>query len=101
MTQTAIDSQQIAQIELAQYLEQQAQELAPEFEIDGLPDEDFGTLYRLWKGRKLLGTFYKALDEKWIAQPMNNELKARLDTDTQAILAIIALNGMLVANSAA
>jgi hypothetical protein len=48
-----VDAQVLAQLELEQYVEEQAQELAPEFEIDSVDDADFGTLYRVWSGMKL------------------------------------------------
>lgn len=100
MTQTTFDVQAIAQIELDQHIEQQAQELAPEFEIDGDIDADFGTLYRVWKGWELLGTFYQDLNGKWVAQPVGTEIQSRFETDEQAILAIIAVTGNLVADAA-
>jgi hypothetical protein len=56
MTQLTIDSQAIAQSELEKHIEQQAQELAPEFEIDGI-DDVFGILYRLWKGSQTILDF--------------------------------------------
>ncbi|MCC5640648.1 hypothetical protein LC593_33420 [Nostoc sp. CHAB 5844] len=70
MTLATIDAQAIAQFELEQYIEQQAQELAPEFEIDSTEDEDFGTLYRVWKSFHFLGSFYQSLDGKWVVQPV-------------------------------
>ncbi|MFB2769824.1 hypothetical protein ACE1AT_11125 [Pelatocladus sp. BLCC-F211] len=90
MSQTTIDIQAIAQSELDNYIEQQAFELAPEFEVDGVKDEDFGTLYRLWKGTQLLGTFYQDLNSKWVAQPFNSDFRPRLNTSEQAQLVIIA-----------
>ena len=100
MHHKTIDSQAIAQFELDQYIEQQSQELAPEFEIDGLVDEDFGNLYRLWKGRQLLGTFYKDAEGKWVAQPCCSDIRPRLKTETQAQLVIIAVNGLGFADAA-
>ncbi|MBW4480727.1 MAG: hypothetical protein KME54_28785 [Tolypothrix brevis GSE-NOS-MK-07-07A] len=44
-----IESEQaVAQAELNQHIEEQAQALAPEFEIDCDVDVKFGTLYRVW-----------------------------------------------------
>ena len=38
-------------------------------EIDAIHDSDFGTLYRVWSGCKLLGTFYRAdSDGLWVAE---------------------------------
>jgi hypothetical protein len=87
-----VDEQAIAQLELEKYIEQQAQDLAPEFEIDGVEDE-FGTLYRLWKGTQLLGTFYENLDGKWVAQPFNVDFRPCLNTPEQAQLVIIVCSG--------
>jgi hypothetical protein len=72
-------------------LEQQPQELAPEFEIDSEKDADFGELFRLWKGWQFAGSFYKALDGKWVIQPVKAEIRGRFSTDTQAILVLIAI----------
>ncbi|KYC40732.1 hypothetical protein WA1_24135 [Scytonema hofmannii PCC 7110] len=46
------------------------EELLELVEIEGDPDEDFGTLYKLWHGMKLLGTFYRTVfSGKWVARP--------------------------------
>lgn len=67
MTPIIVDAQAVAQLELNQHIDEQAQELAPEFEIDAVHDADFGTLYRVWQGMKLLGTFYRAnIDGLWV-----------------------------------
>jgi hypothetical protein len=101
MNPIIVDAQVLAQLELEQYVEQQAQELAPEFEIDSVHDSDFGTLYRVWQGMKLLGTFYRAdIDGLWVAQPCDCELRPRCETAEQAQLLIIALSGLLVADVA-
>jgi len=55
--ETSIDEQTIAQAELNAYIDQQAQEIAPEIEIDSTPDRTSGTLYRVWHGSQILGTF--------------------------------------------
>jgi hypothetical protein len=94
------DAQAQAQFELAQYMNEQAQDIAPEFEIDSVGDADFGTLYRVWSGMKLLGTFYRAVDGLWVAQPLNCELRPRCNSPEQAQLLIIALSGLLVADAA-
>lgn len=70
---------------------QQNQELSPEFEIDSEKDADFGELFRLWKGWQFAGSFYKALDGKWVVQPVKAEIRGRFSTDTQAILVLIAI----------
>ncbi|MHC5729215.1 MAG: hypothetical protein ACYTXY_34865 [Nostoc sp.] len=56
MNPIIVDAQVLAQLELEQYVEEQAQDVAPEFEIDSVDDADFGALYRLWSGMRLLGT---------------------------------------------
>jgi hypothetical protein len=95
------DAQAQAQFELEQYIEQQAQDVAPEFEIDSVDDADFGTLYRVWSGMRLLGTFYRAdSDGLWVAQPLNCDTRPRCETSEQAQLTIIALSGLLVADAA-
>ncbi|PMB08216.1 hypothetical protein CEN49_10625 [Fischerella thermalis CCMEE 5273] len=80
----------MAQEELDEYIEQQAQELAPEYEIDSVEDADFGTLYRVWNSYHFLGTFYQDLDGKWVAQPASDDFRPRLSTSEQAKLVIIA-----------
>lgn len=93
----ADSEQELAQTELEAHIEQQAQDLAPEFEIDSDEDEDFGTLYRIWKSWQLIGTFYQDLDNRWVAQPVGHEITQRFETDQNAILVIIAVTGNLVA----
>jgi hypothetical protein len=101
MNPIIVDAQVLAQLELEQYIEQQAQDIAPEFEIDAIHDSDFGNLYRVWSGMRLLGTFYCAdSDGLWVAQPCNSELRPRCETPEQAQLVIIALSGLLVADAA-
>ncbi|NJO62221.1 MAG: hypothetical protein HC836_29540 [Richelia sp. RM2_1_2] len=101
MPQTRIDAQALAQFELEEYIEEQAQELAPEFEIDAVHDSDFGTLYRVWQGMNLLGTYYRAdIDGLWVAQPIETEKRPRCETPEQAQLLIIAVSGLLVVDVA-
>lgn len=60
-----IATQQEAQRELDQYIEQQSEEVAPEpIEIDSTDG-----VYRVWKGTQLLGTYYRENTGKWVAQP--------------------------------
>jgi hypothetical protein len=94
------DTQAQAQFELQQYINEQAEDIAPEFEIDSVDDSDFGVLYRVWFGMRLLGTFYCAVDGKWVAQPFNCESRPRCDSPEQAQLLIIAVSGLLVADAA-
>ncbi|MBW4674699.1 MAG: hypothetical protein KME52_11915 [Desmonostoc geniculatum HA4340-LM1] len=75
-------------------------ELAPDFEIDSVEDEDFGTLYRLWKSYHFLGSFYQNLDGKWTAQPSNTDCKQECDTEYQAQLVILAMLGLVVPTAA-
>lgn len=101
MTPIIVDTQVLAQLELNQHIDEQATELAPEFEIDAVHDSDFGTLYRVWQGMKLLGTFYRAdIDGLWVAQPCDCDARKRCETPEQAQLLIIALSGLLVADAA-
>jgi hypothetical protein len=65
---SAENEQAVAQSELDQHIEEQAQKLAPEFEIDSDIDQDFGTLYRVWSSQHVLGTFYEDAQGKWVAQ---------------------------------
>ncbi|MDF5723715.1 MAG: hypothetical protein PUP91_25265 [Rhizonema sp. PD37] len=96
----SIDEQTIAQAELNAYVEAQAQELAPEIEIDSVIDHDFGTLYRVWDGHCLLGTYYYALDGKWVAQSSYDSKRPRCNTQSEAELLVIAMSGRLVADTA-
>ncbi len=67
--------------------------VSPEIEIDSDCDPDFGVLYRVWGGSvgiNLLGTFYQANDEKWVAQPCNSEDRPRCNTAAQAQLFIVS-----------
>lgn len=84
------DEQTVAQIELDQHIEEQAQELAPEFEIDSDIDAEFGTLHRVWFSYHLLGTFYQDIDGFWISQPCNSDERLSCHSDQQAIDAILA-----------
>ncbi|BAZ33639.1 hypothetical protein NIES4074_61530 (plasmid) [Cylindrospermum sp. NIES-4074] len=89
-----IDEQQVAQQEFDQYIEDQAQEIAPEFEIvsdieiDSVEDSVFGTLYRVWQDWRFLGSFYQDLSGKWVAQVCNSDSHPRLNTPEQAQLFI-------------
>ncbi|VEP15806.1 hypothetical protein H1P_3720005 [Hyella patelloides LEGE 07179] len=50
----------------------------PNYEIDSSPDE-FGSLYRVWSGRILLGTFYRK-HKQWVSSPYyQNRQYLRLD----------------------
>lgn len=71
IVQDEFDNQTLAQIEFEEYIEQLSEEIAPEIEIDSVAEE-FGLLYRVWNGSRLLGTFYENLQGKWIAQPCNS-----------------------------
>ncbi len=101
MTQVTLDSQALAQFDLDRYIEQQSQELAPEFEIDSVEDSDFGSLYRLWKGMALLGTFYEDSEGRWVAQPCCSDIRLRLNTPEQAQLVIITASDYLAAGDIA
>ncbi len=58
-------------------------------EIDSVIDADFGSLYRIWDSRTLLGTFYQSADNKWVAQPTHSLLRPRCNTAASASLFIV------------
>ncbi|MDF5725171.1 MAG: hypothetical protein PUP91_32920 [Rhizonema sp. PD37] len=95
-----VDELSIAQAELSAYIEAQAQAIAPEIEIDSVIDIDFGTLYRVWEGHRLQGTYYHALDGKWVVQSNYNSNRPRCNTQSEAELLVIAMSGLLVADTA-
>ncbi len=93
-----VDEQEAAQAELEEYIETQAEEIAPEelqaetaIEIDSIADADFGTLYRVWESYHFLGSFYRDLSGKWVAQPCNRE-PGRFTTSEQAQSFVIAVS---------
>ncbi len=78
-----------------------SQNEAPEFEVDTEYYPDLGTLYRLWQGWNLLGTFYYSdQDNTWVAQPSCSSRESRCDTSDQAQLLIIMCSGLLVETAA-
>jgi len=95
-----IDEQTIAQAEFNAYIEAQAQEIAPEIEIDSSPDSDFGTLYRVWNSYHLLGTFYQSVDGKWVVQSDHCGSHKSCNTAAEAQLLIVATARLLVADIA-
>jgi hypothetical protein len=99
IVQDEFDNQTLAQIEFEEYIEQLGEEIAPEIEIDSVAEE-FGLLYRVWNGSRLLGTFYENLQGKWIAQPCNTLERPCFDTPDAAQLIIVVMNGLLVADVA-
>jgi hypothetical protein len=78
-----IDEQAVVQAELEVYLEEQVllttetaanqdqvETVLEQTEVDEIPDQDFGSLCRLWHQTTLLGTFYrKIFSDEWIATP--------------------------------
>ncbi|BAY35699.1 hypothetical protein NIES2111_00150 [Nostoc sp. NIES-2111] len=99
IVQDEFDNQALAQLEFEEYIDQLADPVAPEIEIDSV-SEVFGELYRVWNGYQLLGTFYQNLEGKWVAQPCNSDDRPRCDTPLAAQIIIIAMNGLLVADAA-
>jgi len=91
MTQLLCESQVLVQ-EFEQDFHKNSEELPLEYEIDSEHDADFGELFRIWKGWIFLGTFYQALDGKWIAQAVNASIDGRFDTSAQVITLIIAIH---------
>ena len=67
-----------------------------DIEVDSTSDPDFGALHRVWREKQLLGTFYKAIDGYWVAQPCASEKRPRSLTATQAQISILAASKMLV-----
>jgi hypothetical protein len=89
----------LAESEFEEYIDQFADPVAPEIEIDSVAD-DLGELYRVWNGSQLLGTFYQNLEGKWVAQPCNRDDRPCCDRPLAAQIIIIAVNGLLVADVA-
>ena len=100
ITQEALNNQVLAQSELEEYINEQAEVIAPEVEIDSISDGDFGELYRVWDGMQLLGTFYQNLEGKWVAQSCSSDKPICCDTSDLAVTIIVAVNGLLVADVA-
>ncbi|BBD63618.1 hypothetical protein NIES2109_64930 (plasmid) [Nostoc sp. HK-01] len=100
ITQQVFNNQTMVQSEFGKHTDQLADAVAPEIEIDSVPDE-FGELYRVWNSHHLLGTFYQNLEGKWIAQPCGRDERPYFYTPELAQLFIIAVNGLLVADAAA
>ena len=94
------DEQTIAQAELNAYIESLAQEIASEIEIDSDIDSTSGTLYRVWSGYHLLGTFYSSIDGKWVVQSSHCGNHKERNTEAEAQLLILAMSGLLVADTA-
>ena len=88
------DEQTAAQEELNEYVEVQAQTIAPEIEVDSDIDADFGIMYRVWLSYHLLGTFYRALDGLWVVQPVKSNITLRCATSLEAQAAIITFYDM-------
>ncbi len=71
------DEQTIALLELEAYIDQQAQAVAPEIEIDSDVDSTWNTLTVVWHSYHLLGTFYKAINGLWVVQSSYTNLQPR------------------------
>ncbi|WP_257236097.1 hypothetical protein [Nostoc sp. 'Peltigera malacea cyanobiont' DB3992] len=99
ITQEVFDNQSLAQSEFEEYVEELADAVAPEIEIDSVPD-DLGEMYRVWYGSQLLGTFYQNFEGKWVAQPCNRDERPCCNTPELAQIFIVAVNGLLVADVA-
>ena len=80
----AQQTQQQAQRELDQYIEEQSEAIAPEpIEIDSTDG-----VYRVWKSTQLLGTYYRDNTGKWVAQPRYGQSR-RYKTANQAQKALV------------
>jgi hypothetical protein len=99
ITQEGFNNQTLAQSEFEENIVRLGDAVAPEIEIDSVPDE-LGELYRVWNSYHLLGTFYQNLEGKWVVQPCNRDERPCCDTPELAQLFIIAVNGLLVADVA-
>jgi hypothetical protein len=66
-------------------------DILPSYEIDGILDADFGNLYRVWRSCYLLGTFYQALDGRWVAKSVKATINGSFSTEIQAILILVAI----------
>ncbi|MDF5729972.1 MAG: hypothetical protein PUP92_18650, partial [Rhizonema sp. PD38] len=75
----------------------QIESFSDDIEVDSVCDPDFGLMYRVWKSWELLGTFYHALDGKWVTQPCDSDARPRCETANHAQLLILAIAGLLVA----
>ena len=61
-----------------------------DIEVDSSPDM-FGVLYRVWRGIKLLGTFWRSPEDGlWMAEPFCCRDRQRYDTPQQAQSAIVS-----------
>ena len=98
--EVSTDEQTTAQDELNAHIANLAQAVAPEIEIDSDIDSHFGTLYRVWHSYHLLGTFYSSIDGKWIVQSSYTDSQPRCNTAAEAQLLIVAMSGLLVADTA-
>jgi len=63
--------------------------LESKIEVDSVVDADFGTLYRVWESYHFLGTFYRDINGKWVAQPCNRQSR-RFSTSDQAQSFVVA-----------
>ena len=70
-------------------------QVSDEYEIDSVEDKP-RSLYRLWKGWNLLGTFYQNLEGRWIAEPSLIESTQCFNTVLEAQREIISRSGLLV-----
>ncbi|MBW4511759.1 MAG: hypothetical protein KME64_35440 [Scytonematopsis contorta HA4267-MV1] len=91
-----IDAQRIAQLELDEYIKQQAAVIAPELEVDAVRDTNFQLLYRVWFGIKPIGTFYHDIDGAWIAQLSGSIRKTRCNSSDEAQSFIISMSELSI-----
>ncbi len=96
----SIDEQTIAQAELNAHIDALAQAVVPEIEIDSDIDSTWGILYRVWHSYHLLGTFYQAIDGSWVVQSSYTDSQPQCNTAAEAQLLIVAIAGLLVADTA-
>ena len=100
MTLTTLDTQALAQLELRTYIaqqelnsliENQADIVAPEIEVDSISDSELGLVYRVWKSYHFLGTFYRD-DNRWVAQPHSFDERLRCNSPEHAQILIVAIS---------
>ncbi len=72
----------------------------PIIKIDSSPDDDFGTLYRVWRDSHFLGSYYQSVNNSWIIQFNTSDCQiSQTKTEAEAQVLLTAIAGLLVADS--
>lgn len=98
--EAAFENPFLAQSELKEFINKQAEIITPEIEIDSVYEDSLGKVYRVWSGMQFIGKCYQNLEGKWVAQPFSNEKLIFCNTSDLAIAIIVALNELLVVDVA-